>query len=78
MRWVEHAACMEEIKNAYKILVGRPDGQTPLGRCRQRWEDNLRIDLREIGWEGVEWMYLVQDRKQWQALVNMVMKLQVP
>jgi hypothetical protein len=56
---------------------GRPEGRRPLRRPRHRWEDGIKMDLREIGLEGVEWMYLVQDRDQWQALVNMVMNLLV-
>jgi hypothetical protein len=59
-------------------LVRKPDGKRPLGRPRHRWEDNIRIDLREIGWECVDWMHLTQDMDQWQAVVNTVMNLQVP
>jgi hypothetical protein len=55
---------MGKMKNAYKILVGEPEEKKPLGRPRHRWEDNIRRDLREIGWESVEWMHLVQDRDQ--------------
>jgi hypothetical protein len=65
-------------KNAYRILVGKPEGKRPLGRRRRRWVDNIKIDLREIGWDGMDWINLVQDRDQWRALVNMVMNLQVP
>jgi hypothetical protein len=61
-----------------KILVGKPEGKRPLGRPRHRWEDNIKMDLREIEWEGVEWIHMVQDREQWCALVNTVMKLRVP
>jgi hypothetical protein len=53
MRWSKHVACMREMKNLCKILVGRP---------RHRWEDNIGMDLREIGWEGVDWMHVAQDR----------------
>jgi hypothetical protein len=67
-----------EKRNAYRILVGKPDGKRPLGRHRRRWEDNIRMDLREIGWSGTDWIDLAQDREQWRALVNMVMNLQVP
>jgi len=59
-------------------LVGKPKGKRLLGRPRHRWEDNIRMDLREIVWEGVNWIYLSQDRDQWQALLNTVMKLWVP
>jgi hypothetical protein len=53
---------MEEIRNAYKIFVGKYEGKRPLRRLRSRWEDNIRMDLREIGWEGVDWMLLAQDK----------------
>jgi hypothetical protein len=62
VRWAGHVARMGEKRNAYRILVGKPEGQRPLGRPRRRFEDNIKIDLREIGWDGVEWIYLVQDR----------------
>jgi hypothetical protein len=58
--------------------VGKPEGKRPLGRPRRRWKDNIRMDLREIGWGGMEWIDLAQDRDQWRALVNMVMNHQVP
>jgi hypothetical protein len=61
-----------------RILVGKPEGKRPLGRQRRRWVDNIKIDLREIRWDGVEWIDLAQDRDQWRALVNMVMNLRVP
>jgi hypothetical protein len=59
-------------------LVGKPEGKRPFGRHRRRWENNIRMDLTEIGWEGVDWMYLDQDRDQWRVLVNTVMKFRVP
>jgi hypothetical protein len=62
-----------EKRNAYRILVRKPEG--PLGRPRFRWEDNIKMDLREIGWGGIYWIDLAQDRDQWRALVNMVMNL---
>jgi hypothetical protein len=62
---------MGENRNAYRILVGMPEGKIPLGRPRRRWVDNIKIDLREIGWDGV-------DRDQWRALVNTVLNLRVP
>jgi len=65
------------MKNAYNILVGRPERKRLLGRPRHRWEDNMGMDLKEIGWEGVDWIHLAQDRDQWRADVNMVMCLQV-
>jgi hypothetical protein len=65
-------------RNAYKILVGKPERNRPLGRPRRRWKDNIRTDLREIVWEGVDWIRLAQDRDQWWAVVNTVMNLGVP
>jgi hypothetical protein len=59
-------------------LVGRPEGRRPLGRPRRRWEDNIKMDLREIGFGDVDWIYWVQDRDRWWALVNTVMNLRVP
>jgi hypothetical protein len=70
---------MGETRNAYRILVGKPEGKGPLGRPRRRWIHNIKMDLREIGWdEGVDWIELAQDRDQWRALVKTVMNLQVP
>jgi hypothetical protein len=69
---------MGGMRNVYKILVRKPEGKRPLGRSRCRSEDDTRIDLTDIVWEGVDWMHLAQDRDQWQALVNLVMNLQLP
>jgi hypothetical protein len=69
---------MGETRNAYRILVGKPEGKKPLGRPRLRWVDNIKIDLREIGWDGVDWINLAQDSDKWRALVNTVMNLRVP
>jgi hypothetical protein len=65
-------------RNENIIFVGKPEEKRPLGRQRRRWVDNSKIDLREIGWDGVDWIDLAQDRGQWRALVNTVMKLLVP
>jgi hypothetical protein len=62
MRWVEHVARMGEKRNAYRILVGKPEGKKPIPRCR--WEDNIKMDLREIGWGDMDWSDLAQDRNQ--------------
>jgi hypothetical protein len=67
---------MWETRNAYRILVGKPEGKRPLGRPRRRWVD-IKMDLREIGWDGMDWIDLARDRDQWKALVNTVMNLRV-
>jgi hypothetical protein len=67
-----------EKRNAYRLLVGKPEGKRPLERPRRRWADNIKIDLMEIGWGGVDWIGLTQDRNKWRALVNAVMNLRVP
>jgi hypothetical protein len=67
-----------ETRNAYRILVGKPERKRSLGRPRHRWVDNIKLDLRKIGWDGMHWINLAQDRDQWRALVNTVMNLRVP
>jgi hypothetical protein len=69
---------MGEKKNTYRILVGKPEGKRPLGRPRRRWADNIKMDLGEAGWDGVDWIALAKDRDQRRALVNTVMNLQIP
>jgi hypothetical protein len=69
---------MGETRNACRILVGTPEGKTPLGRPKCRWVDNIKIYVREIGWDGVDWIDLTHYREQWRALVNTVMNLWVP
>jgi hypothetical protein len=64
--------------NAYRNLVGKPEGKRPLWRQRRRWVYNIKMDLREIGWGGMDWIDLARDRDQWRAFVNTVMKLRVP
>jgi hypothetical protein len=78
MRWTGHVARMGEGRGIYRVLVGRPEGKRPLGRPRRGWEDNIKMDLREIGIDGANWIQLVQDRVQWRAFVNTVMNLRVP
>jgi hypothetical protein len=78
MRWAGNAARMEEVRGAYNILVGRPEGRRPVGRPRRRWEDNFKIDYRETGFGNVDWINLAQDRDTWRALVNTIMDLRVP
>jgi hypothetical protein len=69
---------MGEVRGAYNILVGRPEGRRPLGRPRCRWEDNIKMDLMEIGFGDEDWIHWAQDRDRWRALVNTVMNLRVP
>jgi hypothetical protein len=69
---------MGEKKNAHRVSVGKSEGKRSLGRPRRRWGDNIRMDLREIGWNGMDCIDLAQDRGQWRALANTVMKLWIP
>ena len=73
-----HVARMEEGRTAFKILTGKPTGKRPLGRPRSRWEDNIRMDLEEIGIHAGNWVYSAQDRNYWRALVNAALNLRVP
>jgi hypothetical protein len=75
MSWTGHVAHMGEMRNLYKIFVRKPEGKGPLGRLRRRWENNIKIDLKETECEGVEWNHLAQDGAQWRAVV---MNLRVP
>jgi hypothetical protein len=77
MRWAGHVARKGEDRKLDKVLVGKPEGKRPLGRPRRRWEDGIRMDLRETGFGGVDWIRLAQDRDQRRALVNTVMNLRV-
>jgi hypothetical protein len=77
MRWAGHVAHMGEGRGVYRVLVGKPEGKRPLGRPRRRLEDNIRMDLQEVGGSG-DWMELAQDRERWRALVNTTMNLRVP
>jgi hypothetical protein len=79
MRWVGLVARMGEKRNAYRLLVGKPEGKTSLGRPRRRWVDNIGwMDFGEVGWGDVDWIGLVKDRNRWRALVNSVLNLRVP
>ena len=69
---------MGDRRGVYMVLVGKPEGKRPLGRPRRRWEDNIKMDLQEVGCGDMDWMVLAQDRDRWRALVNVVMKLRVP
>jgi hypothetical protein len=64
LRWARHVARMEEERGVYRVLVGKPEGKRPLGRLRHRWEDNIKLDLREIGIDGANWIRLAHDRVQ--------------
>jgi hypothetical protein len=78
MRWAGHVGRMGEKMNAYRLLVGKPEGRRPLGRPRRRWVDNIRMDFGEVGWGDVDWIGLVRDRDKWRALASAVMNLRVP
>jgi hypothetical protein len=77
MRWAGHVARMREEGNVYRVLMGKPEGKRPLARSRRRWEDGIRMNLREIGWGTLDWIQLAQDRDRWRAVVNTVMNLRV-
>jgi hypothetical protein len=77
LRWARHVARMGKRRGAYRALVGKPEGRRPLERRRRRWEDNIKMDLREVGWGGMDWINLTQDRDRWRAVVNTVMNLRV-
>ena len=74
MRWAGHVARMGEERGVHRVLVGKPEGKSPLGRPRRRWEDNIKMDLREVGGDG-DWLQLAQDRDRWRVLVNTVMNI---
>ena len=78
IRWAGHVARIGEKRGVYRVLVGKSEGKRPLGRSRHRWEDNIKMDLQEVGCEGMDWIDLVQDRDRWRALVNAVLNLRVP
>jgi hypothetical protein len=78
MRWAGHVARMGEGRGVFRVLIGRPDGKRPLGRSRCRWEDSIKLDLREIGIDGAICIRLAQDRVQWRAFVSTVVNVWVP
>jgi hypothetical protein len=77
MRWVGHVERIGAKRNAYRILLGKPEGKSSLGRPSRRWVDNIKIDVRETGWDGMNRIELAQDREQWRALLKTVMNLRV-
>jgi hypothetical protein len=78
MRWVTNIARTKEKINACRILIGKSEEKRPLGRTRRSWEDNIRVDPKEVGWKSVDWIHLAMNRDQWWVLVNKVMNLPVP
>jgi hypothetical protein len=76
-RWARQIARMGETRGVYRVLVGKPEGKRPLGRPRRRWEDNIKMDLQEVGCVGLDWIELSQDRDRWRNVVNAVMNLRV-
>ena len=72
MRWAGHVACVGDSKAVYRVVMGRSEGKRPLGRPRRRWVDNIKMNIQEVGWVGVDWLELTQDRYRWRALVNVV------
>ena len=78
LRWAGHVARMEQYRNAYRVLVGKPGSKRPSGSSRHRWEDNIKMDLREVGCDPRDWITLAEDRYQWRAYVRAVMNLRVP
>jgi hypothetical protein len=77
-RWAGHVARMGEETDVNRVLVGKPEGKRPLGRTRRRWEDNIKMDLQDVGGSCVDWMELALDRERWRALVSTVMNIRVP
>ena len=78
VRWAGHVVRMVEGRGVHGVLVGRPEGERPLGRPRRRWEYNIKLDLQEVGGRRGDWMELAQDRDRWRALVSTLMNFRVP
>ena len=78
IRWAGHVVRMVERRGVYRVLVGKPGGKRPIGRPRRRWEDNIKVDLQEVGCGGLDWIELAQNEDRWRVLVNAVMNFRVP
>jgi hypothetical protein len=78
MRWAGHVARMGEGRGVHGVLVGRPEGKRPLGRPSRRWENNIKMDLQELGCGGMDWIGPTQDRVRWRAFMNAAMNIRVP
>jgi hypothetical protein len=78
MRWARHVARMKEERRLYRVLVVKPEGKRPLVRPRRKWEDNIKVDIQEVGCRGMDWNELAQDRDRWRTIVNAAMNLWVP
>ena len=78
LKWAKHVTHMEQFRNAYRVLVGKPESKRPLGRSRPRWEDNIKMDLRELGCDPRDLIAVAEDRNQWRAYVRAVVNLRVP
>jgi hypothetical protein len=78
MRWAEHVTQVGEGRGVYRVLVGKPKEKRPLGRHRRRWEDNIKMNLQEVGCGGMDWIEIAQNRDRWRAIVNKIKNLRIP
>jgi len=78
MRWAGHVALIGERRGVYRVLVGKPEGKRSLGRSRRRWEDNIKLDLQEMGCESMGWIELAQDRNRWRTLMKTIKNFRLP
>ena len=75
--WAGHVSCKGNKRGAYRVLVGRPEARRPLGRPGLRWDDNIKMYLQDVGWRGVDWIALAEDRDRWRAVVNALMNIRL-